>query len=83
MFSSSTVMLSTRRAPSSAMPSSPETSFASTGLKPPRKTETPACSTSKLALECAASTVQVPVGISISVAWWSSEAPFVAGQLLY
>ena len=55
--------------------SSSETSFASIGLKPPRKIETPACSTSKVALEWATSTFQVPAGASRSVvASWSSEA---------
>ena len=67
MFSSSTLMLSTLTAPSSTRPSSVAVRVASIGLKPPRNTETPPCSTSKLALECALSTAQVPLGTILSV----------------
>jgi hypothetical protein len=51
MSSSSIEIESTVTPPSRLTPSSVETSLASIGLKPPRKVETPACSTSKVALE--------------------------------
>ena len=67
MFSSSTVIVSTWTMPSSSRPSSVDTSFASIGLKPPRKVETPACSASNVALEWATSMFQVPAGTRRSV----------------
>ena len=84
MFSSSTLIVSTPTAPSRRAPSSPDTSLASIGLKPPRKVDTPPCSTSKLALECRRPRSRSRPGPALGGWWslWSCELLCCGYQLL-